>query len=60
MSDLQNKNEEKVRINEEDEVAQLVLDKLPLSEDKAGAGQVVDSEKVETEPGTVTVKKNVL
>ncbi len=57
MSDLQNKNEGKGGVNQEDEVADLVLEKLSLSEDNAEAVQVVDSEKVETEPGTPTVKE---
>ncbi len=35
----------------------LVLDKVSLSEYNTGAGQVVDSEKVETESGTLTVKE---
>ncbi len=37
-------------------MANLVLEKLSLSEDNAGAGQLVDSKKVETEPGTLAVK----
>ncbi len=35
MSDLQNKNGEEGGVNQEDEVADLVLDKLSLSEDNA-------------------------
>ncbi len=54
MSSLQNKNGEKGGVIE---VAELVLDKLSLSEDNAGAGQLVDSEKEETEPGTLAVKE---
>ncbi len=38
-------------------MADLVLDKVSLSEYNAEAGQVVDSEKVETESGTLTVKE---
>ncbi len=51
------KMEVKGGVNQKDEVEDLVLDKLLLSEDNAKAGQVVDSEKVETESGTLTVKE---
>ncbi len=54
MSDLQTKTGETGGVIE---VADLVLDKLSLSEDNAGVGQLVDSEKVETEPGTLAVKE---
>ncbi len=57
MSDLLNKNGEKGGVNQDDEVVDLVLDKLSLLEDKTGAGQLVDSKKMETEPGTLTVKE---
>ncbi len=57
MSDLQNKNVEKGGANQEDEMADLVLEWLLLSEYNAGARQVVDSEKVETELGTFAVKE---
>ncbi len=56
MSNLQ-KNGEKGGIDQENEMADLVLDKVSLSEYNAEAGQVVDSEKVETESGTLTVKE---
>ncbi len=49
MSDLQTKNWETGGVFE---VEDLFLDKLSPSEDNAGAGQSVDYEKVETEPGT--------
>ncbi len=38
-------------------MADLVLDKISLSEYNTGAEQVVESEKVETESGTLTVKE---
>ncbi len=38
-------------------MSDLVLDKVSLSEYNTEAGQVVDSEKVETELGTLTVKE---
>ncbi len=62
MSDPENKNigKRKRRVNAEDKVVDLVLDKLSLSEDNARAGKVVNSEKVETELGTFTVKGHVL
>ncbi len=56
MSDLP-KNGEKGEVNQENEMADLVLDEVSLSEYNTGAGQVVDSEKVETEWGTLTVKE---
>ncbi len=38
-------------------MADLVLGKLSLSENNTGAGKVMDYEKVDTEPRTLTVKK---
>ncbi len=48
MSDLP-KNGEKGGVNQENEMTDLVLNKVLLSEYNAGAGQVVDSERVKTE-----------
>ncbi len=56
MRNAENKNREKGGVNE-DEVVDLILDKLSLLEDNTGTGKVVDSEKVETELGILTVKE---
>ncbi len=56
-SNLQNKKEGKRGVNQKDEIVDLVLHKLSLSEDNAEAGQVVDSEKVETESGALSIKE---
>ncbi len=57
MSDLQNKNGKNGGVNQEDEMVDFVPDKISLSEYNAGAGQMVDSKKVQTELGTLTVKE---